>query len=107
MKKGDPRYSNGHRRRKLRARILASETYCALCGGEVDKTLRLDENGKPHPLSPEVDEIIPVSRGGNPLLRSNTQLSHRICNQRKGNRVIGEVDAPPAYTLPLPTSQQW
>ncbi|MFJ4130235.1 HNH endonuclease [Oerskovia enterophila] len=39
----------------------------------------------PHPMRAEVDEIIPVSRGGSPYERSNTQLTHRICNQRKSD----------------------
>lgn len=81
----NPRNTNGHRRRQLRARVLASETYCAWEYCEwpdepINKRLHhLD------PKAPEVDEIIPVSRGGDPLARSNTRLLHRICNQRRGN----------------------
>ena len=76
----NPRYANGHRRRQVRARVLREETHCALCGNQVDKTL-------PHGLegSPEVDEIIPVSLGGSPYLRSNCRLVHRLCNQKRGN----------------------
>ncbi|MFC9769651.1 HNH endonuclease [Rhodococcus jostii] len=107
MGKPNPRRTNGHRRNKLRARVLASEDVCALCGGEVDKTLRLDEVGRPHPLSAEVDEIIPVSRGGDPYLWGNVQLAHRICNQRTGNKIIGELPPPPAHALVLPSSQAW
>jgi len=77
MSRHNPRRSNGHRRNKLRARVLASESNCALCGEPVDKTLKYDDYGKPHPLSAEVDEIIPVSRGGDPYARANTQLAHR------------------------------
>lgn len=68
----NPRVKNGHRRRELRARVLTEETHCGICGGLVDKTLHhLD------PLAPEVDEIIPVSLGGDPLARGNTRLAHR------------------------------
>jgi len=76
----NPRSANGHRRRQIRARVLASEYVCALCGLPVDKNLKT-----PHPMSPEVDEIVPISRGGSAVTRANTQLTHRICNQRKGN----------------------
>lgn len=77
---GNPRNRNGHRRRQLRRRVLAAYDVCALCGDPVDKKLpRLD------PGAPEVDEIVPVSMGGDPLAWSNVQLAHRICNQRKGN----------------------
>lgn len=96
----NPRYANGHRRRRLRARVLSHYTHCALCGRPVDKTLPPN-----HPGAPEVDEKIPVSRGGNPLLWSNVQLAHRICNQRKGNRTHTTTKIEPA-SQPL-TSRAW
>ncbi|MBO1751721.1 hypothetical protein J4G33_07895 [Actinotalea sp. BY-33] len=81
MARPNPRVANGHRRRELRKRVLREEDRCGICGQLVDKTL-------PHglPESPEVDEIMPVSLGGDPLARTNVRLSHRrICNQRRGN----------------------
>ena len=81
----NPRSANGHRRRELRKRVLAEETNCGICGKPVDKTLSLGADGKPHPLRAEVDEILPVSRGGSPIERSNCRLAHRICNQKRGN----------------------
>jgi L-lysine 2,3-aminomutase len=69
---GNPRTTNGHRRRQLRARILAAETDCAICQQAVDKSLHYLD-----PMAPEVDEIIPVSFGGDPLARANTRLVHR------------------------------
>lgn len=76
----NPRQANGHRRRQLRARVLAEETDCWICGEPVDKQLRT-----PHPGSPEVDEVVPVSLGGDPLDRDNCRLSHRLCNVRRSN----------------------
>ena len=73
----DPRKLNPRLRRELRARVLAMYDICALCGREVDKTLP-----STHPLSPNVDEIVPVSRGGSPYDIDNLQLTHKICNQR-------------------------
>lgn len=101
----NPRYANGHRRRRLRARVLATETYCAWSHCEwpddpVDKTLHWN-----HPLAPEVDEIIPVSRGGDPLARSNVRLMHRICNQRRGNGTRTPRVVAPAASFP--TSTDW
>lgn len=55
---------------------------CWLCGEEVDKTLKT-----PHPMSPEVHELIPVSRGGDPLDRKNCRLTHRRCNREQSNRM--------------------
>lgn len=73
---------NGSRRRKLRARLKAMGLPCALCGAPIDYSLPAR-----HPLSFEVDEIIPVSLGGSELEWANLQPAHRICNELKGNRV--------------------
>ena len=56
----------------LRRRVLAAYDTCAICGRPVDKTLK-----SPHPMSAEVDELIPVSRGGDPLSFNN-------CSSRTG-----------------------
>lgn len=99
----NPRVSNGHRRRELRRRILAdpNETHCGICHQPVDKTL-------PHglPGSPEIDEIVPVSLGGNPLDRTNCRLTHRLCNVLRGNgtRPTTTVRAP---IQPLTTTRTW
>lgn len=81
---GNPRRTNGYRRDQLRRRVLAHYTTCAECGGPVDKTLPPNDPG-----APEVDEIIPVSLGGSPLAWSNVRLTHRICNQKRGNGPVG------------------
>ena len=110
---GNPRNANGYRRRQLRRRIIAVENVCAICHEPVDKTLSLmagqhsprcftpDCTGcVPDPRRAEIDEKVPVSLGGDPLLRSNTQLAHRECNRRKSARVL----------LPLTevvTSREW
>ena len=85
---GNPRRANGHRRDRLRRRVLAAYSHCAECGGLVDKTLPPYDDG-----AAEVDEIIPVSLGGDPLAWSNVQLTHRGCNRRKKNR-IGPAPTP-------------
>ena len=97
--KANPRYSNGARRRAIRARLLATQDTCALCGRPIDKSLRT-----PHPMSAEVDEIVPVSRGGDPLDIRNCQLVHRVCNQRKGS---GRKAPPKPTRSGLPTSREW
>lgn len=100
------RVANGARRRQVRARVLAAYDVCAICGQPVDKTLRT-----PHPMSPEVDELIPVSRGGDPLAWDNVRLTHRRCNRLKSNRSddyaraqLARTPQPKATSLPLNTS---
>lgn len=96
----NPRYANGHRRRRLRRRVLAHYTHCALCGRWVDKTLPYTDPG-----APEVDEIIPLSLGGDPLAWSNLALVHRRCNQQKGNKLNWK---PPGREVAKPiTSRAW
>ena len=57
---------------------------CKLCGECV-----LFNRSRPHPLSPSVDHIIPISRGGENTIE-NVQLAHLRCNKVKGNRIERE-----------------
>lgn len=76
--KSNPRRTNGAKRNAIRRRVLAYYDTCYICGQAVDKTLKT-----PHPLSAEVDEVIPVSRGGSPYDWNNVRLAHRACNRLK------------------------
>lgn len=51
---------------------------CGLCSEEVDPALR-----RPDPMSGSLDHIVPLSRGG-AHRASNIQLTHLVCNLRKG-----------------------
>ena len=100
QKKKDPRRRFGKLREDLRRRVFAMSDVCAICGRPVDKTL---PGG--HPLAPELDEIVPVSRGGSPFDIDNLQLTHRICNERKSNKMPG--DELPENLNPTPNSRAW
>jgi 5-methylcytosine-specific restriction endonuclease McrA len=93
----NPRRTNGYRRNQVRARVLAEEDICWLCKAPVDKSLKT-----PHPMSPEVDEVIPVSLGGDPYDRENCRLTHRDCNRRRGNGTASQ----PIVTA-LETTRAW
>lgn len=88
-KGNNPRRANSSRRNKIRARIKAEGEPCALCGLPIDYSLPPGD-----PMAFEVDEIVPVSLGGNPLDITNCQAVHRICNQRKGNRLYATTHPP-------------
>ena len=98
----------GHRGayEKNRAKILATQEVCAICGKPVDKTLK-----SPHPLSATVDHIIPVSKGGHPSDLANLQLAHRCCNREKSDKIMKETDREPVDTVisnrVLPLSMDW
>lgn len=106
MAKPNPRRANGHRRNLLIKRVKAEESTCWLCHQPVDKTLPPGL-----PASPEVHEVIPTSRGGDPLDRGNCHLTHRECNRRQGNRLPGEPEPPPRRKPGQPqrieTSRVW
>src|SRR5699024_8570375 len=80
--------ANGHRRRQVRARVLAEEDACALCGQLVDKTVPY-----PDAMSAVVDEDIPRIRGGSQYDRQNTVLMHSACNRWKWKMTLAEAKA--------------
>lgn len=96
----DPRKTHPELRASIRRRVYAMYDHCAICGREVDTTLKPGT-----PLSPELDEIIPVSRGGSPYDIDNIQLTHKICNLRKGSKMPG--DELPGGINPIPQSRNW
>jgi 5-methylcytosine-specific restriction endonuclease McrA len=59
---------------------------CQLCGVKTPKRLR----GTIDDRAPELDHIVPISRGGGHV-RENLQCSCRRCNGRKGASVIGQL----------------
>lgn len=98
------RRANGWRRNQAIKRVRAAYDTCHLCGRPIDKTLPAGD-----PWSLEVDEIIPVSKGGSPYQLSNLAASHRACNEYRSNhsvqwaqaRLRGRRPAEKATGLPL------
>ena len=64
-------------------KIYATQTVCGICGQPVDFTLRY-----PHPLSPCIDHIIPIAKGGHPSDLDNLQLAHFTCNRQKSDKLF-------------------
>lgn len=88
---GKVREQNATRRARLRAAIVESfdpheiferdDWICGLCEAPIDPS-----SAYPDPMSPSLDHIVPVSRGG-VHSRANCQAAHLVCNVRKGARV--------------------
>lgn len=91
----NPRRSNGHRRDQVVALVYRTEDECGICGKPVDKQLPYIDpsTGKPHPWAKSVDEIVPVSLGGDPFDRRNCRLAHRICNVKRGNGTKAAIES--------------
>lgn len=93
MPSSNPRYADYRAREMMRSlvrsRIAAGEP-CAICGQPIDLGMPQtyvdpkDGRRKRAPWSWEVDEIVPLARGGSPFDPDNVQPAHRICNERKG-----------------------
>ena len=86
-------------------KIYATQTVCGICGKPVDFGMKF-----PHPLSPCIDHIIPVSKGGHPSDIGNLQLAHMCCNRQKSDKLVVmrfEEDPKVVSNRDLPQSMDW
>lgn len=85
------RYSDGNARRKLRKWLRDQHRPCWICKA-FGRNPRIDYDlPAGHPLSFEVDELLPVSLGGSPYDRDNVDATHRCCNNWRKNKTVEEV----------------
>ena len=87
----NPRYAKSTARVKLRNRLKAEGRGCWICRAfgrpdAIDYSLPAR-----HPRSFEVDDLVPVSKGGDPVDYGNVDAAHRECNIWRGNRSVAEV----------------
>ena len=93
---------------KNKKRIYATQSVCGICGREVDFKLKY-----PHPLSPCIDHIIPIAKGGHPSDIDNLQLAHWTCNRQKSDKIIRQNGLVVSNTIEvlgnrvLPHSYDW
>lgn len=72
---------------KNKKRLLKSSTHCGICGQLVNKKLKY-----PDPMSPVIDHIIPIAKGGHPSSMDNLQLAHWQCNRQKSDKLFTETN---------------
>lgn len=89
---------------KNKKKILMTQDTCGICGRPVDKHLKY-----PHPLSPTVDHIIPVNKGGHPSDIGNLQLAHWTCNRQKSDKLPQAInkEAKVVTSRVLPHIRDW
>ncbi len=90
---------------KNKRKILMSQDICGICGKPVNKKLKFHD-----PMSPCIDHIIPIDRGGDPSAMENLQLAHLCCNRQKADKIIKSVKDEPkrrATNRDLPLTMDW
>ena len=91
--------------RKVKANGRRRNTPCFICSQPIDYSLPAG-----HPMSFEVDEIRPASRGGSVIDPANVAPAHRICNERRGNKSVADMKAsagPRPRDVGCKTSRRW
>lgn len=84
-------------------KIYATQTVCGICGFPVDFSLHY-----PHPLSPCIDHIIPIAKGGHPSDIGNLQLAHWTCNRQKSDKLFAKnYPKEQQSNRDLPQSTDW
>ena len=102
-----PERTGSHRSayEKNKIRILKTQNVCGICGKPVDKNIKY-----PDPLSPCIDHIVPIAKGGHPSSLENLQLSHFSCNRQKSDKLFKEKEVFEPVVLGnrnLPQSMDW
>lgn len=84
MKRNRPDKDGTHRGafEKNKKKIYATQTVCGICGKPVDFSLKY-----PHPLSPCIDHIIPIAKGGHPSDLENMQIGTLDVQQAEERQV--------------------
>ena len=84
--------------------ILKTQSVCGICGRPVDKRLKA-----PDPMSPVIDHIIPLNKGGHPSDINNLQLAHWSCNRQKSDKLFKapQTEAKVLGNRNLPQSLNW
>lgn len=97
--------SGAHRAQfeRNKKRILKTQRTCGICGRPVDMDLPYGD-----PLSPVIDHIIPIAKGGHPSDISNLQLAHWSCNRQKSDKLFKNGNESKVLgNRVLPQSRKW
>lgn len=92
-----------------RKRALATlDPMCAICHKYIDVELPMKDpvTGGWNGLAVEIDHIVPRARGGALYALDNLQLSHSVCNRKKGARMDSDYEEQQAVNQ-VPWSNQW
>jgi 5-methylcytosine-specific restriction endonuclease McrA len=103
-----PDQNNSAHRRQFeinKKKIYATQSICGICGHPVDFNAKF-----PDPMSPCIDHIIPIAKGGHPSDIDNLQLAHLICNREKSDKLFRRIEVKKDTQIlndNLPLSMDW
>lgn len=87
-------------------KIYATQNVCGICGKPVEFQIKW-----PHPMSPCIDHIVPVAKGGHPSDIGNMQLAHFACNRQKSDKLFAQTSVTHVEQAlsnrVLPQSRDW
>lgn len=92
-----------------RKRAIATlDPICAICHKYIDVQLPMKDptTGAFNGLAVEVDHIVPRARGGPLYAVENLQLSHSVCNRKKGARMESDYESVQSINQ-VPLSNSW
>lgn len=89
-----PRAYDTREYKRVRAELLVPGALCWLCGLAIDFTVP-----PRHPMSPSLDHVVPLAKGGHPTARENARPAHFGCNSSKQDKQ--------ARPMPLKRSRAW
>lgn len=87
MPSSNPRYANYKARQRIRKQLEQDNSPCWICG------LPIPAAKAGHPYAMEVDELVPISKGGSAIDRGNVARAHRCCNQWRSDKPVAMVAA--------------
>lgn len=82
MPSSNPRYANYRARQRIRKQLEQDNSPCWICG------LPIPAAKAGHPYAMEVDELVPISKGGSAIDRGNVARAHRCCNQWRSDKPV-------------------
>lgn len=88
MPSSNPRYADYPARSALRKRMASQSQRCWMCGLPISQAYPAR-----HPYALELDELVPISKGGSAVDPANVRAAHRCCNQWRGDKPVHRVQS--------------
>ena len=105
MPSSNPRYADYPARSALRKRMASQPQRCWMCGLPISPAYPAR-----HPYALELDELVPISKGGSAVDPANVRAAHRRSPAEFvlfARSAAKGAKAAPRKTAGMPTSRRW